>query len=42
MDDTHEYVEKLEENRRNAEHNRKHAKGDPGKQLANKRKGTRK
>jgi hypothetical protein len=42
VESTEEFVHKLQENRENAEHNRKQAKGDPGKQLPNKRKGTMK
>lgn len=42
MGDTHEFVEKLQENQKKAEHNRQHAKGSPGKKLPNKRKGTMK
>ena len=42
VDDTREFLEKLQEERENAKHNRRHAKGDPGKKLPNKRKGTMK
>ncbi|WP_123042381.1 DUF4023 family protein [Cohnella candidum] len=42
MDSTGEFVNKLEENQEKQEHNRKHAQGNPGKQLPNKRKGTMK
>ena len=42
VEGTHEFVENLQENREKAEHNRKHAKGNPGKNLPNKRKGTMK
>jgi Protein of unknown function (DUF4023) len=42
MENTGEFVEKLQENQKKAEHNRKHAEGDPGKVLPNKRKGTMK
>jgi len=42
VEDTPAFVDKLQENRENAEHNRQHAKGNPGKKLPNRRKGTMK
>lgn len=42
MENTHDYVEKLNDDRKKAERNRKHGQGNPEKHLPTKQHGTNK